>query len=100
MALQNKLIENLDGSMTSVSFQDNNEIKEIVNINTKEKFENSRSGRAQYKGDSQLGHHVARIPMLAVEQMMREGIWGNQERMKEWLNHPDNAPFRTTKGKL
>jgi hypothetical protein len=38
--------------------------------------------------------------MLAVEQMMRDGIWGNQERMKEWLNDPINEPFRTTKGKL
>jgi hypothetical protein len=32
--------------------------------------------------------------------MMREGVWGNQEKMKEWLNHPDNAPWRTTKGKV
>ena len=100
MALQNKIIENLDGSMTSVSFQDNNEIKDIVELNTKEKFEGARSGRAQYLGDSTMGHHVARIPMLAVEQMMRDGIWGNQERMKEWLNDPINEPFRTTKGKL
>ncbi len=36
MALQNKIIENLDGSMTSVSFQDNNEIKDIVKLNTQE----------------------------------------------------------------
>jgi len=31
---------------------------------------------------------------------MRDGVWNNQERMREWLNNPENAPFRTTKGKV
>ena len=43
---------------------------------------------------------TARIPLIVVEKMMREGVWGNKERMREWLNHPDNAPWRTTKGKV
>jgi len=100
MALQNQIVENQDGSLTSVSTQDNSEIRKIVEDNALLKFDSARSGRDQYKGDSQLSHRVARIPMLVVEQMMREGIWGNQERMKEWLNKPENAPFRTTKGKV
>ena len=97
MAIQNQIIENADGSLTSVSSQNNQIIKDIVDINTKDKF-NTRHDK--YKGDSQFSHRVARIPLILVEQMMREGIWGNQERMKEWLNDPENAPFRTTKGKL
>jgi len=100
MALNNQIVENLDGSLTSVSTQKDQEIKEIVEANALLKFDSARSGGSQYKGDSQLSHRVARIPMIAVEQMMRDGIWGNQERMKEWLNDPVNAPFRTTKGKL
>jgi hypothetical protein len=100
MAIQNKIIENLDGSLTSISFQNNSEIKSVVEQNNKDKFEVSRSGKSQYKGDSTMGHHVARIPMIAVEQMMRDGVWNNQARMKEWLNDPINEPFRTTKGKL
>lgn len=97
MAIQNQIIENADGSLTSVSSQNNQIIKDIVDINNKDKF-NTRHDK--YKGDSQFSHRVARIPLILVEQMMREGIWGNQERMKEWLNDPENAPFRTTKGKL
>jgi len=100
MALYNKLIENADGSLTSVSTQTDSEIKQIAEDNAALRFDSARSGRAQYDGDSQFSHRVARIPMLLVEQMMREGVWGNQERMKEWMNDPVNAPFRTTKGKL
>jgi hypothetical protein len=100
MALQNKLIENADGSLTSISTQTDSEIKQIAEDNAALRFDSARSGRAQYDGDSQFSHRVARIPMLLVEQMMREGVWGNQERMKEWMNDPVNAPFRTTKGKL
>ena len=97
MARQNQIIENADGSLTSVSSQNNQIIQDIVDINNKDKF-NTRHDN--YKGDSQFSHRVARIPLILVEQMMREGIWGNQERMKEWLNDPENAPFRTTKGKV
>ncbi len=100
MAIQNQIIENADGSLTSVSTQDNKELKQIVYENTLLKMDNTSHGKATYKGDSQMSHRVARIPMIMVEKMMREGIWGNQERMKEWLNNPENAPFRTTKGKL
>ncbi len=101
MALQNQIIENQDGSLTSVSTQDNIEIKKIAEDNALLRLQSARnSGTNQYKGDSQFSHRIARIPMLMVEQMMRDGIWGNQERMKEWMNDPVNAPFRTTKGKL
>ena len=97
MAIQNQIIENADGSLTSVSSQNNQIIKDIVDINNKDKF-NTRHDK--YKGDSQFSHRVARIPLILVEQMMREGIWGDQERMRVWLNDPENAPFRTTKGKV
>jgi hypothetical protein len=100
MALYNKLIENADGSLTSISTQTDSEIKQIADDNAALRFDSARSGRAQYDGDSQFSHRVARIPMLLVEQMMREGVWGNQDKMKIWLNDPVNAPFRTTKGKL
>ena len=97
MTMQTKLIGNLDGSLTVVSKQDDKVLKELSNVNSTEKFKN---GRSSYAGDSQFSHRVARIPMIVVEKMMREGIWGNQERMKEWLNHADNKYWRTTVGKL
>ncbi len=100
MALKNTLIENRDGSMTSVSTQDDTELRKIAEENALLRFDSARSGSKQYGGDSQFSHRVARIPMVMVEQMMRAKVWGNQERMREWLNDPANAPFRTTKGKL
>ena len=97
MPLNNKIIENLDGSLTSVSSQNDKDIKDVIDINNRDKFDTRHD---QYKGDSQFSHRVARIPLVLVEQMMREGIWGDQERMRVWLNDPENAPFRTTKGKV
>lgn len=97
MPLNNKIIENLDGSLTSVSSQNDRDIKDVIDINNRDKFDTRHD---KYKGDSQFSHRVARIPLVLVEQMMREGIWGDQERMRVWLNDPENAPFRTTKGKV
>ena len=97
MAIDTKIITNLDGSLTVASQQDDKAVKKVSEFNQQDKF---RAGRNKYKGDSQFSHRVARIPLIVVEKMMREGVWGNQERMREWLNHPDNAPWRTTKGKV
>jgi len=97
MAVKSKIIENLDGSLTNVSEQATSELKHIVDGNEKLKFDTRHN---TYKGDSKFHHRVARIPLIVVEQMIRDGVWGNQERMREWLNNPENAPFRTTKGKV
>ena len=97
MTVQSKLIKNADGTLTLASGQSNKIVKDLYDINSKDKF---TAGRKEYKGDSQFSHRVARIPLVVVEQMMREKVWGNQERMKEWLNHPDNTAWRTTKGKV
>lgn len=100
MALQNKLIENADGSLTSVSTQADKELKQLAQENTILKRENTVHGKATYKGDSQFSHRVARIPLVLVEQLMRDGTWKDPDRMKAWLNKAENEPFRTTKGKL
>ena len=97
MAIDTKIITNLDGSLTIASQQDDKVVKKLAELNTKDKFHNRNT---QYKGDSVMSHKVASIPLIVVEKMMREGVWGNKERMREWLNHPDNAPWRTTKGKV
>ncbi len=97
MTVKSDLIANLDGSLTLVSGQDDKVVKKLYDLNNKDKFNTANN---KYKGDSTFSHKVASIPMIVVEKMMREGVWGNQERMREWLNHPDNAPWRTTKGKV
>ena len=95
--IKTNVISSLDGSITIASEQDDRIVKKLSDLNSKEKFHNRST---QYKGDSVRSHKVASIPMIVVEQMMREGIWGNQERMKVWMNDPANAMWRTTKGKL
>ena len=97
MTVKTNLVSNLDGSLTIVSGQDDKVVKKLYDLNNKDKFHTANN---KYKGDSTFSHKVASIPMIVVEKMMREGVWGNQERMREWLNHPDNAPWRTTKGKV
>jgi hypothetical protein len=42
--------------------------------------------------------HIATIPAVVVNQLMREGIWGNPERMTNWLNNPENKMWRTGGG--
>ena len=97
MAIDTKIIAHLDGSLTVASQQNDKVVKKLAELNTKDKF---HTAHTKYKGDSAFSHKVASIPMIVVEKMMRDKVWGNQERMREWLNHPDNAPWRTTKGKV
>lgn len=56
-----------------------------------------RNQRSGFKGDL---HHVASIPMVVYEQLLREGIAQDEDRFKAWLNDRDNEPFRTLKGKI
>jgi hypothetical protein len=95
--IKSDIITNLDGSITLTSAQDDRALKKISELNGKEKFHNRND---QYKGDSVMSHKVASIPMIVVEQMMRDGTWGNQEKMKVWMNDPANSMWRTSKGKL
>jgi hypothetical protein len=97
MTIQTKLIGNLDGSLTVVSKQDKEILKSIADANATDRFE---QGRNRYKGDSQFSHHVAQIPMIILEKLMRDGTFKDPDRMKEWLNRPENEPWRSTKGKL
>ena len=41
---------------------------------------------------------VASIPLSILHKLQREGIADDDERMKAWLNDPDNRVFRTRPG--
>lgn len=56
---------------------------------------NSRSGG--FKGDLR---HVAHIPAVIMNQLMRDGIAQDPERLKAWLNDRDNSLFRTRPGRV
>ena len=49
MAIDTKIIANLDGSLTVASQQNDKVVKKLAELNTKDKFHNRST---QYKGDS------------------------------------------------
>jgi hypothetical protein len=98
--INTQITQDSDGSIIITSEQDKTAVSSIITGNGQLRLDSGRSGKSQYQGDSTGQHRVARIPLIVVETMMREGVWGNKERMKHWLNDPENLPFRTTRGKL
>ena len=44
--------------------------------------------------------HVAEVPMVIYQQMIRDGSINDKKALKKWLNDPDNRPFRTWKGRI
>jgi hypothetical protein len=43
---------------------------------------------------------VAEIPLVIVEQMMRDGSWNDPAAVKRWLNDPQNDCFRIWRGRV
>lgn len=43
--------------------------------------------------------HVAEVPITVYEKAVQEG-WDNPDGWRAWLNNPDNAAFRTWKGRV
>lgn len=41
---------------------------------------------------------VAEIPMVIVEQMMRDGSWNDPAAIRRWCNDPQNSCFRIVPG--
>jgi hypothetical protein len=44
--------------------------------------------------------HVAELPMVLVQKLIAEGIWGDSKALLKWLDKPENKPFRTYAGRL
>lgn len=50
-----------------------------------------------WKGDLK---HVARIPLVILDQLRKAGILRDPKRYRAWLNDPDNRVFRTHEGRV
>lgn len=46
------------------------------------------------------GDLAARIPMVIVNRLIREGIFYDDDALRRWLDDPENAVWRTRPGKL
>lgn len=44
--------------------------------------------------------HMARIPNVVVERLMKDGTWFDPARLERWMNDPDNKYFRTAPGRV
>lgn len=44
--------------------------------------------------------HVAKIPRNVLDRAFREGWFHDKIAWKKWANEPDNAAFRTWRGRL
>lgn len=46
------------------------------------------------------GKIVATWPAVITHQLMQDGIWGDPDRMRVWLNSDAAKPFRNRPGKI
>ncbi|HJQ13085.1 MAG TPA: hypothetical protein VJ840_18780 [Gemmatimonadaceae bacterium] len=67
----------------------------LLDLNASER--NQTTAKTPYRDGM---HHVARIPLVILEELQRKGITRDQKAMKKWLNDPDNRFFRTREGKV
>lgn len=49
---------------------------------------------------SQMQYHVARIPLVIYEDLVRQGIADDEKALRRWLDDPDNRFMRTHPGRL
>ena len=82
-----------DEHTDTLTFRDLQVVDEILDDNRRQR--NAEHGKPF--GDWK---RIAQIPELIVNQLMREGIWGNPERLRKWLNDQNNIKMRTKEGRL
>ncbi len=44
--------------------------------------------------------HVARIPLVVVDDLMRTGRFFDKDAMRKWLNASENRQYRTREGRV
>ena len=90
------------GSSTLITEDDRHIIQETTNVgavrdHVRQLQEENHQVGARVGSQNHM-RHVAEVPMSVYNQSQREG-WGKKE-WKRWLNDPDNAPLRVTKGRV
>lgn len=94
-------------SEDKIHLEDVQDVEPLINANKKE----ANLGADAYKMKGELGKHagmtkVASIPLIVVQQLAKKGIMSHggqildHDRMKKWLNDPDNRFFRIYQGNL
>lgn len=64
--------------------------------NTRPIVESAKQLASNFTGTKPHGvTHVARIPMVVFQRLMKTGVAKDEKAMTRWLNERDNAVFRT-----
>jgi len=93
----------LDEGEKKIHIEDSQDISEILSNNKKDA--NDQAYKMRGFQDAKM-YKVASIPLIVVQQLSQKGIMypngaiKDKERMKKWLNDPDNKNFRIYQGKL
>lgn len=69
------------------------DVESVLELNRSE-F-NATDERARYRDGA---HPVARIPLVVLQELRKQGIADDPARMRKWLNDPENRYFRTRPG--
>ena len=83
--------DNIDEKMVVESTQDTASILELNNEERND-FDTQKNSDMKYK---EGWTKVATIPNIIIDQLMKDGVWFDKKKMKQWLNDPDNKYFRT-----
>lgn len=73
------------------------DVSSIQALNSAESKNYDKSTR--WRGDGNQ-NRVGRIPMLIVAELMKNGIWEDDDALLAWLDNPGNAAWKTRPGKL
>jgi hypothetical protein len=82
-----------DEHTDTLTFRDLQVVEDVLDENRRERNNEHGKPFGEWK-------RIAQIPALIVNQLMREGIWDNKERLKKWLNDQNNIKMRTKEGRL
>ena len=93
----------LDEGEKKIHIEDSQDISQILAQNKRE----ANDQAYKFKGfqDAKM-YKVAEIPLIVVQELAQRGIMNyngtvrDKERMKKWLNDPDNKYFRIYKGNV
>ena len=83
--------------LTGESILETQWVSDVDEINPALYNEHSDHGPSRWKGD---WHHVARIPLMVLEDLRKKGILNDQVAFRKWLDDRDNRVFRTKPGRL
>jgi hypothetical protein len=87
--------ENSDGGIVLETQQN---VEDVVDdCKARMNLHNSKANQ-KFKGDG--FHRVGQIPLVIVVQLMREGIWHDDEALLKWLDDRDNEVFKTMPARL